>query len=97
METGGTGGMGTGGVVFEGDCADKPTYEQWKSGSGQMQGDLVIYTCTVAQAACAGLATGVPHLFECISSHIPNCTTQRPQDGNNWEYRTTCEEDDEEE
>ncbi len=84
-----TGGTGTGGTFDTGQCAGKPTFDTWKNGSG-MTGDQVIITCSVAQSGCAGLETGVPYLWECTASHVPNCETQKPQDGSAWKLLGDC-------
>src|SRR4051812_48629973 len=56
-----TGGTGTGGTTYEGDCADKPTFAEWGSTTGAT-GDEVVFTCTTAQAGCAGKTVGVAYL-----------------------------------
>jgi hypothetical protein len=86
---GSSGSSGTGGA-FGGDCEGVPTWATWKATSG-MTGDEVVYACTVAQSGCAGKMVGVPYLWSCNQSHVPNCQTQNPQDGTSWTFIGECE------
>ena len=86
----GSGGAGSGGGTSSG-CDSLPTWSEWAAGSGQMSGDQVVYACTVAQAGCAGMDTGVDYIWECNQSHVPNCTSQNPQSGTSWTFVSACE------
>jgi len=88
-DSGGGGGNGSGGGAT-GDCADLPTYAEWKGGSGQALGDEVVFTCTKPQGSCTGLSVGSTHIFSCGDSHLPNCTSQSPDDGSAWEHESEC-------
>lgn len=85
----GTGGVasGTGGADFDGQCA----------GLGGLSsvvtiGDRRVYTCPTVQSNCPAEAVGVPALFECVSTHVPNCTGQTPDGATSWEYIGLCSE-----
>ncbi len=85
------GNSGTGGATFEGECADEPDYATWKAGGG-MTGDEVVISCNAAQAGCAGKQVGVPYLWQCTDSHVPNCQAQTPDTGNAWAFVGECVE-----
>lgn len=84
-----TGGAAAGGG-FSGDCEGKPTMTEWRQGSGQKTGDLVVHQCTKKQATCQNLEVGVDSLFECKDNHVNNCKTQLPEDGSAWTFRGEC-------
>lgn len=78
----------TGGATFTGACADESPVA-----SISTTGDYGVFTCTVSQAECSGLTLNEPALFECISSHGPNCSSQTPQNGTGvWSYVALCSE-----
>lgn len=81
------GGAGTGGSGFNGQCA----------GVGELStviatGDQRVYTCPTVQSNCPAEAVGVPALFECVSTHVPNCTGQTPDGATSWELVGLCSE-----
>lgn len=90
-DTGGaTSGGGTGGGAT-GECADLPTYAEWKAGSGQKVGDKVVFSCSKAQGSCTGRPVGSTHIFICDGDdHLPNCTSQAPDDGSAWDHDSEC-------
>lgn len=89
-----TGGAATGGAppITSGDCAGKPYLADWKVDSSRAMGDQVVIQCDIAQATCSGLPTKVDLLFECISTHVPNCVGQSPSGGTGvWKYVLSCQ------
>jgi len=83
--TGGT--TASGGTTFEGACAD------YGPVSGvNTTGDFGIHTCTEDRDGCLGVTLNEPALFECISDHANNCTTQTPQQGSAWQFVELCSE-----
>jgi len=84
-----SGGAPSGGA-FSGACAGKPTYEEWEDSDMPDKGDQVVHQCTVIQSACSGLKLKTDYLFECNQSHVNNCLTQRPEDGQSWTYIGEC-------
>lgn len=87
----GTGGSGTGGTLPVGECAELPTYAEWKVSSPHQMGDQVRFACTKVQAGCAGKMIGTEYIFACNDSHLPNCETQSPDDGSAWLFVGDCE------
>jgi hypothetical protein len=89
------GGSSSGGTSstdpgYEGDCADKPTYAAWRTQGTRATGDTAIFQCTKSQGACVGLPQGEDYLFTCVSTHVPNCEVQDPDDAFSWEAIDSC-------
>lgn len=84
--------VGVGGSGLVGGCRGKPTMGEWRQAGGQNSGDQVVHQCTKIQSTCASLRLGIDYLFECTSNHVPNCTSQLPEDGNSWTVVGTCDE-----
>jgi hypothetical protein len=84
-----SGGAGSGGALA-GACAGKPTYAAWKNSEEPAEGDQIVHQCTVIQSTCQGLKLKTDYLFECNQSHVNNCLTQRPEDGQSWTYLGEC-------
>lgn len=85
----GTGGSapGTGGADFDGQCAGLGGLS-----SVEATGDRRVHTCTIVQSNCVAEALGVPALFECVATHVPNCFGQGPDGGTSWDYIGLCSE-----
>lgn len=82
----GSGGDGTGGT-FGGECAGLGNLA-----SVTATGDRRVYICPKVQANCPAEAVNVPALFECVSTHVPNCVGQTPDGATSWEYLGLCSE-----
>lgn len=83
----GSGGDGTGGSDFDGQCAGLGGLA-----SVTATGDRRVYTCPKVQASCTASALNVPALFECVSTHVPNCEGQTPDGAENWKFVGLCSE-----
>lgn len=66
-------------------CDDYPDIDEVT-----MTGDIAVYTCPIAQAGCTAQMVGQPALFECVSSHFPNCLSQNPTGGSSWQFVMYC-------
>lgn len=84
----GTGGgsPGSGGADFDGQCAGLGGLS-----SVSATGDRRVHTCTIVQSECTAEALGVPALFECVATHVPNCL-QKPDGGTSWDFIGLCSE-----
>jgi hypothetical protein len=82
------GNTGAGGTTFTGACADEQPV-----GSISTTGDFGVFTCTEDRDSCKDVPLDEPALFECVSTHGPNCSSQSPQQGQNvWAYAGLCSE-----
>ncbi len=79
------GATGTGGSAFDGQCAGVGSTTEVTA-----EGDVAVFTCTKSQAACVDSQVREPALFECVSNHVPNCLSQKPEDSNNWSFIGLC-------
>jgi hypothetical protein len=89
-----SGGMSMGGASSSGgasaalgDCMDVVPLSDFDG----VTGDVAVYTCRVDRDSCAGVTLNEPALFECISSHPPNCHVQQPEgSGSTWQFVALC-------
>lgn len=82
--TGGA-GTGTGGVTFEGNCASLPPY-----GEVSATGDFGVHYCVEDRDGCKGVALNEYHVFQCVSTHFPNCQQNPGQNSGSWDYVAPC-------
>jgi hypothetical protein len=86
---GGAGNGAGGSPVLVGDCADTVDLADFNG----VTGELAVYVCQVDRDSCHDVELNEPALFECISSHPPNCHVQQPEgSGSTWQFVAMCED-----